>query len=93
MNTYHRPPSEEGLSTLAALKTAVAHTLEKKRKLGLYAVIWKNGEVALKHFDGTSNETQLDDESVKLSTFQQFLLDSPEMTDTEYLSIEEKRKL
>ena len=56
MNTYHRPPSEEGLSTLAALKTAVASTLDKKKKLGHYAVVWKNGEVTLKQFPLDSTE-------------------------------------
>ena len=92
MNTYHRPPSEESLFALEALQSAVTQTLEKKKKLGLYAVVWKNGVVTLKHFDNSSNETPIDDEAAQLSTLQQFLLDSPEMTDEEYLSIEEKRK-
>lgn len=34
----------------------------------------------------------LDDDMTELSNFQQFLLDSPEMSDEEYLSIEEKRR-
>lgn len=34
----------------------------------------------------------LDDDATQLSNFQQFLLDSPEMSDEEYLSIEEKRR-
>jgi hypothetical protein len=34
----------------------------------------------------------LEDDATQLSVFQQFLLDSPEMTDEEYLSIEERRK-
>jgi hypothetical protein len=34
----------------------------------------------------------LDDDMTQLSSFQQFLLDSPEMSDEEYLSIEEKRR-
>ena len=34
----------------------------------------------------------LDDGTTQLSSFQQFLLDSPEMTDEEYLNIEEKRR-
>jgi hypothetical protein len=29
---------------LDTLKTAVAHALEKKRRLGQYAVVWKNGK-------------------------------------------------
>jgi hypothetical protein len=33
----------------------------------------------------------LEDEAPQLSTFQQFLLNSPEMTDEEFQSIEEKR--
>ena len=36
-------PSEEGQVMLDSLKTAVAHALEKKRRLGQYAVVWKNG--------------------------------------------------
>jgi hypothetical protein len=34
----------------------------------------------------------LDDESAPLSSFQRFLLDSPEMSDDEYAAIEEKRR-
>ncbi len=36
-------PSKECLVMLDSLKTAVAHALEKKRRLGQYAVMWKNG--------------------------------------------------
>jgi hypothetical protein len=35
----------------------------------------------------------LDDDATELSTFQQFLIDSPEMTDAEYTAIEEKCSL
>jgi hypothetical protein len=34
----------------------------------------------------------LDDDTPSLSAFQQFLLDSPEMTDDEYMMIEDKRR-
>ena len=34
----------------------------------------------------------LDDDTSTLSDFQRFLIDSPEMSDEEYLSIEEKRR-
>lgn len=37
-------PSKEGQVMLDTLKTAVAHALEKKRRLGQYAVVWKNGK-------------------------------------------------
>ncbi|MDQ6987418.1 MAG: hypothetical protein Q9M25_06430 [Mariprofundaceae bacterium] len=36
--------SEESRILLETLKTAVAHALEKKRRLGQYAIIWKNGK-------------------------------------------------
>jgi len=39
-------PSKESKEMLDTLKTAVAHALEKKRRLGQYAVIWKNGKPA-----------------------------------------------
>ena len=54
MNTPQHPPTEKSLATLAALKAAVTENLEKKRKLGQYAVIWQNGKVTLKHFDSAS---------------------------------------
>jgi len=37
-------PSEESLILLETLKTAVTHALERKRRLGQYAIIWKNGK-------------------------------------------------
>jgi len=37
-------PSKECLVMLDSLKTAVANALEKKRRLGQYAVVWKNGK-------------------------------------------------
>ncbi len=36
--------------------------------------------------------TALDDDTVQLSSFQLFLLDSPEMSEEEYLTIEEKKR-
>ena len=37
-------PSKESQVMLDTLKTAVADALEKKRRLGKYAVVWKNGK-------------------------------------------------
>ncbi|WPL18450.1 hypothetical protein Thiowin_03523 [Thiorhodovibrio winogradskyi] len=37
-------PSPEGQRQLEALRQAVSKTLEKKRRLGQYAVIWKDGK-------------------------------------------------
>ena len=82
MKLSHRPPSKNALTTLAALQSAVTKALDKKQKLGHYAVFWKNGEVIEEYFtDSTSSKD-----------FQQFLLDSPEMSDEEYEAIEEKRR-
>lgn len=37
-------PSQEGQTQLETLRQAVQHTLEKKRRLGQYAVIWRDGK-------------------------------------------------
>lgn len=37
-------PSKEGQRQLESLKNAVALALEKKRRLGQYAVIWDDGK-------------------------------------------------
>lgn len=81
MNITHRPPSAAALTALSALQSAVTKTLDKKQRLGHYAVIWKNGEVIEKQFDESKSHTD----------FQQFLLDSPEMSDEEFQAIQEKR--
>lgn len=38
------PPSPEALAILQALQTAVSNALEKKRRLGQYAVFWQDGQ-------------------------------------------------
>ena len=48
MNTRRKIiPSDESKRMLKALQHAVDKTLEKKRRLGQYAVIWKNGKPVL----------------------------------------------
>ncbi len=45
MNTKRKTtPSPEGLRQLETLRQAVSKTLEKKRRLGQYAVTWKDGK-------------------------------------------------
>jgi len=45
INTIRKTaPSLEGLQLLEILRRSIAKTLEKKRRLGQYAVTWKNGE-------------------------------------------------
>lgn len=45
MNTQKKnPPSQEGQQVLEILRQSVSKALEKKRRLGQYAVVWKNGK-------------------------------------------------
>ncbi|WP_303722703.1 hypothetical protein [Malonomonas rubra] len=44
MKISKQEPSEKSRQTLAALTEAVSRALEKKRRLGQYAVIWQNGK-------------------------------------------------
>lgn len=37
------PPSAQAQTMLRTLQNAVAKNLEKKQKLGQYAVVWQNG--------------------------------------------------
>lgn len=44
MNTQKKNlPSQEGQQVLEILRQSVSKALDKKRRLGQYAVIWKNG--------------------------------------------------
>jgi hypothetical protein len=43
---------------LTALRRAAAAELERKRRLGHYAVSWENGEVVLRGDDAPAPETQ-----------------------------------
>jgi len=40
-----KTPSKNALKALAVLQQAVAEALDKKRRLGQYAVVWRNGEI------------------------------------------------
>ena len=44
MTITSAPPSPQAQAMLKALQTAVANSLDKKQKLGQYAVIWQNGQ-------------------------------------------------
>lgn len=43
MTVTSAPPSPQAKAMLEALRAAVARSLEKKRRLGQYAVIWQDG--------------------------------------------------
>ena len=56
MNTTRKAtPSPEGQRQLEALRSAVSKALEKKRRLGQYAVVWKDGKPALIGEDAPDN--------------------------------------
>ena len=42
--TMKTTPSKEGQVMLDSLQKAITHALEKKRRLGQYAVIWRDGK-------------------------------------------------
>lgn len=44
-------PSAEGQKQLDALRKSVANALEKKRRLGQYAVTWENGKPVVRGED------------------------------------------
>ncbi len=55
-STQPKVPSEHGQKVLASLKKAVAETLERKRKLGQYAVIWDGKKPVLKGDDAPDHK-------------------------------------
>jgi len=48
MKLAKNPPSKESQIIQTALNKAIANALEKKRKLGQYAVMWENDRVVYK---------------------------------------------
>ena len=56
MNDPGKPePSEKAKAMLEALKSAVAEELEKKRRLGHYAVLWDGEKIVFKGDDAPPN--------------------------------------
>ena len=52
MNTSHKAaPSADGRRMLESLRQAVGKTLERKRRLGQYAVVWRHGKPCVIHAD------------------------------------------
>ena len=43
MTITSAPPSPKAMAMLKALQEAVSRNLEKKKRLGQYAVVWQNG--------------------------------------------------
>ena len=55
-------PSIKALKILESFKEAVAQELEKKRRLGHYAVFWKNGKAVCVGEDAPSEHTSKDND-------------------------------
>lgn len=47
MKIVNQPPSKDFLVVLNALQQAVSKELEKKKRLGQYAVFWEDGKPVL----------------------------------------------
>jgi hypothetical protein len=58
MNTVKKQPSEKSQIILSSLKEAVANALEKKRKLGQYAVVWENNKLVYKGEDAPQGNSK-----------------------------------
>ena len=55
-------PSIKALKILESLQEAVTQELEKKRRLGHYAVFWKNGKAVCVGEDAPPEHTSKDDD-------------------------------
>jgi|UPI00035EF3C2 hypothetical protein len=58
---FEEEPSEESLQMLHCLKNAVTKALERKRRLGEYAVVWENGHAVFLGEHTPSNHDQTGD--------------------------------
>ncbi len=54
-----KTPSKEGQVLLDTLQKAVSETLERKRRLGQYAVVWRNGEPVVTGEDAPKSSGEL----------------------------------
>jgi len=57
MITSNQSPSKDSQTMLEALKIAVNKTLDKKKRLGQYAVIWSNDKPVLVGADNPEEST------------------------------------
>jgi len=60
MNTTRKTASREGQRVLETLQKAVKQTLEKKKRLGQYAVIWHDGKPIITGDDAPENADRAD---------------------------------
>jgi hypothetical protein len=57
--TLKKTPSKEGQLLLDALQKAVSETLERKRRLGQYAVVWRDGKPVVTGEDAPKSSGEL----------------------------------
>lgn len=74
MTEVHQAASPETLQILAALQAAVRKCLERKQRLGQYAVVWKDGKPQHREL----NPTELDFLRSERTFLQRQLADVPE---------------
>ena len=55
--TLKKKPSKEGQILLDTLQKAVTEALEKKKRLGHYAVVWKDGKPVATGDDAPQNKS------------------------------------
>lgn len=58
-----KTPNPDTLEMLQTLKSAVAKTLDRKRRLGQYAVSWEDGKVAFTEGDYPMQHSSIKDQS------------------------------
>jgi hypothetical protein len=80
----NKPTSEKSQQILASLRKVAAEALERKRRLGQYAVIWRDGKVVLEDEDAP-------DEPQYLISKLRDLLDQAEASGISKLSLSEIR--
>ena len=56
--TSNKPLTKEGQVLLESLRRAVKQTLEKKKRLGQYAVVWRDGRPVMIGEDVPQNKTE-----------------------------------
>lgn len=54
------PPSQESMIVLESLRKTVAKTLDRKKRLGQYAVVWQDGNPAIIGGDKLNTSEQTD---------------------------------
>jgi len=59
MSSTKSAPSQQSQLILNALKNAVNNELEKKRRLGQYAVLWEDGQIVYKGEDAPNTQENL----------------------------------